>query len=194
MGGRWTRLIIFICILLIPLWSFLVWLVWPAKILDTIILDKTVLFKKGDEHRSFNWILYHHKYKDSNRKFKRIPEDYYGFFPIERLDTIYGVNYTWNDLDSTHERIPISINHLDSMADALDMIYYTDLYGIYDFEWLDTIPLWKERSPKIYGGLTEHDLHLMKEMKKRRKLMITEFNLFCPSNSRNNKEAGRRTS
>ncbi len=173
-----TRLIIFITILLIPLWSFLVWLAWPAKIMDSLILDKTVLFKKGDEHRSFNWMLFHDKYKDSNKKFKKIPVDYYGFFPLERtLPPPEG--YYWDDLDSTYDKIPIEKSWLDSIANDLDMIYYTDLYGIYTNEWnLDTTT-WKERSNLIYGGLSWNDLHLMKEMKRRQKLMITEFNLFA---------------
>ena len=175
MSGRLVRILI-VAVLLTPLWSFLFWAVKPVKPINIFILDKTVLFKEGQEHRSFNWILYHHKYAQTNRKFYKPPKDYHGFFPIERGGTWYT-----KDIDS------LDAWQLDSLATALDMVYFTDLYGIYTNEWfLDTIT-WKERSREIYGGMTWNEYGLLKRMKDQQKLIITEFNYYhlpTPANIR----------
>jgi len=166
MSNRFFRGLIFF-LLLTPLWSFLIWLIKPVKPIDILIIDKTVLFNTGPEHRSFNWILTHHKYSKPDRKLYKVKSDYLGFFPIER-----GVAWYKTDLDS------FSNQKLDSLADALDMIYMTDMYGIYANEWyLDTI-LWKERSQRIYGGMSENDLYLLKRLKSQQKLLLTEFNYY----------------
>jgi len=166
MSFRIIRILIVI-VLLAPLWSFLIWLVKPVKPIDILIMDKTVLFNTGPEHRSFNWILHHHKYAHPEHGMYQTKKDYMGFFPIER-----GKDWYKTDLDSFDQI------RLDSLANALDMIYMTDMYGIYVNEWyLDTL-LWKERSRWIYGGMTDNDLYLLKKLKSQRKLLLTEFNYY----------------
>ncbi|MBT7094358.1 MAG: hypothetical protein HN936_14015, partial [Bacteroidetes bacterium] len=149
-----------VAVLLIPVWSFLIWLIKPVKPIDIFIMDKTVLFSKGDEHRSFNWLLAHHKYSKPNKKLYNIENDYWGFFPIER-----GESFFVTDLDS------LSYYQIDSIAYQKDMTYFTDMYGMYVFEWYRDTILWKERSAEIYGGLTEKELHFLQMMKAQQKLL-----------------------
>jgi len=205
MSGRTLRIII-ILILLIPLWSFLVWLLKPAKPLNIFLMDKTVLTKKGQEHRSFNWILSHHKYTRPDKKRYEIDTDYYGFFPGERgqsyktvdLDGVVTAVLDPATIDSTGrgwfrkiQKPGFSNQQIDSLANKLDMVYYTDMYGIYVNEWFRDTILWKERSPLLYGGMTEKDLSLLKEMKSRRKLILAEFNYYHhPTDAGIREEAG----
>ena len=171
---------IVVFILFTPLWSFLVWLIVPVKPLDVFILDKTVLFSKGDEHRSFNWMLTHHKYSKPDKELYSIENDYLGFFPIERSQSYFVV-----DLDS------FSLQQVDSIAYQKDMVFYTDMYGMYRNEWYEDTTLWKERSPKIYGGMQKNDLHLLKKMKAQQKLILAEFNYYHhPTSAGIRKEAG----
>jgi hypothetical protein len=159
--------IIILIVLMTPIWSFLFWLVKPMRPLDVFIMDKTVLFSKGDEHRSFNWMLTHQKYSKPNHKHYSTQNDYMGFFPIER-----GHSYFAIDLDS------LSNFSIDSIAYYKDMVFYTDMYGIYVNEWFSDITLWKERSPSIYGGLSWKDLRLLQNMKAQQKLILAEFNYY----------------
>jgi len=171
---------IVIFILLTPVWSFLIWLSAPVKILDVFIMDKTVLFNTGDEHRSFNWLLTHHKYAKPDKNLYSVENDYWGFFPIERSHSYFVV-----DIDS------LSIEQVDSIAYQKDMVFYTDMYGMYRNEWYLDTTLWKERSPYIYGGMQKNDLHLLKMMKAQQKLIIAEFNYYHhPTTAGIRKEAG----
>lgn len=163
---RLVRNIVFF-VLLIPLWSFLIWLSRPVRPLDVFIMDKTVLFSSGDEHRSFNWMLTHHKFSKPNKDLYNIENDYWGFFPIER-----GHSYFVVDLES------LSNEQVDSIADQKDMVFFTDMYGIYRNEWYLDTTLWKERSQLIYGGMTNKELRLLKRMKAQRKLILAEFNFY----------------
>ena len=163
---RLTKIII-VAVLLIPVWSFIFWLVRPMRPMDIFIMDKTVLFSQGDEHRSFNWMLRHHKYSKPNKKHYSIENDYMGFFPIER-----GHSYFVEDLDS------LSDYSIDSISYYKDMVFYTDMYGMYVNEWFSDTTLWKERSPKIYGGLSWKDLRLLENMKAQQKLILAEFNYY----------------
>ncbi|MCX6352207.1 MAG: hypothetical protein NTX03_10135 [Bacteroidetes bacterium] len=64
---------------------------------------------------------------------------------------------------------------IDKASDKYDLFYYTDTYGIYSNEWYgDT--LINERSRLVYGGMSSHDLSLLKRAKARHKLIIAEFN------------------
>ncbi|MCD6332214.1 MAG: hypothetical protein J7L89_02970, partial [Bacteroidales bacterium] len=166
MSSRLVKVLLLL-IIFFPLWSFLAWLIKPVKPINILIMDKTVLFNSGPEHRSFNWVLNHHKYAKPNRRFYRIKKDYYGFFPIER-----GKEWYKRDIDS------FDIYQLDSLADTLDMIYMTDMYGIYVNEWYRDTITWKERSQWIYGGMSDNDLYLLKQLKKQHKLLLTEFNYY----------------
>lgn len=152
--------------LFLPVLSFLIWFFTPIKELNILILDKTVLNTKGDEHRSFNWVMKHHKFTKVDKDFHIIKKDYHGFFPLKDY------KYYLDDLDQyTDEQI-------DSITWDLDAVYFTDTYGIYENEWFDESES-LEHSKLIYGGLSEKDAKVMLKMKEKDKLVLSEFNLFA---------------
>lgn len=182
---------IIVFILLTPLWMWLAWHLWPSRKLDIFILDKTVLTKSCDEHRSLNWVLTNEKFVKPDNSLYRTERDYYGFFPLE--DELYGIN----DLQGYSEE------KLEELSRKTDALYYTDIYGIYYNDWYlkkDTaqgrdervLKIFKdifgkkaslERSPLIYGGLHKEDYRLLEKMKEKNKLVLAEFNLLAsPSN------------
>ncbi|MFC2107170.1 hypothetical protein ACFLRY_02420 [Bacteroidota bacterium] len=154
---------LFVLIILTPLIMWLVWLLTPKKPMEVLIIDKTVLVKEGYEHNALNWVLTNSRITKKDRKFYDREVDYYGFFPLEDK------KYYINDLTQ------FSKDQLDSMVNKYDVIYPTDMYGIYANEWyLDTLET--ERSRKVYGGLDSSDLYVVKKGLKEKKLVITEFN------------------
>jgi hypothetical protein len=150
--------------LLTPLWMRMAWEFTPKKVMNLLIVDKTVLNSSSVKHRSVNWILDHEKYIKSDSNFYEIDKDYYGFFPGENED------YTIRDFDN------LSDEELDSVADKNDALYFADTYGIFVNEWYRHRDI-HEESHSIYGGLSEKDMKMMQKMKERKKLIITEFNM-----------------
>jgi len=171
-------LVLFIFTLPLNLW--LQWHFAEHKEMNVFVLDKTVLNQKTQEHLSFNWVLKHNKYVKQNNEFYIPNKDYYGFFPDGK-----GGNSIKDIEQNTEEE-------LNSLADEYDMVYYTDLYGIYSLEWHNEYPQIKpdqlprrvgEHSQLIYGGLTKNELEFLKLMKSRKKLIINEFNIIASPTS-----------
>nr|MBP7496839.1 hypothetical protein [Bacteroidales bacterium] len=163
------RRIIAILIITLPFWSWLFWYLQKPKVINIMIFDKTVPVLKRNEHRSFNWVLTHHKYVKPDKNLYDINKDYKGFFPLEPAKS---EKYELHDLENFTE------TQIDSTADALDMFYYTDSYGVYYNEWYrhrnET-----EHSEYIYGGLSDNECTLIEKMVERKKLIISEFNFFA---------------
>ncbi len=156
---------IFYILVFLPLISFLAWVFTPRKPMNILIMDKTVLTQEGQEHQSFNWILKNLKFTRPDKHFYDIAEDYKGFFPKENEKFEINDFYNWSSVE------------LDSLANNLDMAYYTDSYGMYYNEWYRKE--WEtEHSEKIYGGLDKWDLYLLRRMKEKGKLIVAEFNFF----------------
>jgi hypothetical protein len=152
--------------------------------MDVLILDKTVLETKTQEHISLSWLLINEKYNNKNNQPHNHKIDYFGFFPNDS-----GL-YKTKDFNTFNE---IS---LDSLVSNSDMAYYTDLYGIYDGEWYERYPNvapYKnnkidnsmEHTKKIYGGMTHNEFLLLQKMKKKKKLIITEFNVIASPTATN---------
>ena len=129
---------------------------------------------------SFFWVLRQNRYTKPDGSFYTPDKDYLGFFPDGTGD------YTINDLEEK------TLEDLVQLADANDMVYYTDLYGIYRIEWLNEYPQAKpdvvpgrmgERSELIYGGMSQNELEFLRIMKSERKLIINEFNTFASPTS-----------
>jgi len=177
MRKRVKLLILIIILLLIPTISWFTWYMMDKKELKVLIVDKTVLNKSVQEHISLSWILNHEKYVKENQDLYEYQKDYYGFFPDEKG------GYEIHDFNQFHDY------QIDSMANYYDMVYYTDLYGIYVAEWWDAYPQIapkdyskippNERSRLIYGRLTHKELELLRKMKERKKLIMTEFNIIA---------------
>ncbi|MPL92722.1 hypothetical protein SDC9_38835 [bioreactor metagenome] len=169
-----------VLLIAIPSFMFLSWYFSPRKTLNVVIVDKTVLNTKYQEHMSFYWVLRQNRYVKSDGSFYNSEKDYYGFFPDGKG------GYTINDLEEK------SREDLVQLADANDMVYYTDLYGIYRIEWQNEYPQAKpdvkpgrmgERSELIYGGMSQNELEFLRIMKSRKKLIINEFNTFASPTS-----------
>ncbi|WP_036692041.1 hypothetical protein [Pedobacter glucosidilyticus] len=165
MGKRKFKLnaILFFIIILTPLWMYLTWVFWPKTKLVIAIVDKTVLNKKGQEHASLTWFLRYNKYSKTSEKLYTVGNDYFGFFPKPNQE------YTLKGLERFDDK------QLEQLADDSDLTYVTDTYGIYLKEWKELLAS-TERSKLIYGGLAKEDMAFLKKMKKRKKLVLTEFN------------------
>ncbi|MEA3316741.1 MAG: hypothetical protein U9R54_02165 [Bacteroidota bacterium] len=159
---------IFTIVLLSIFLSWLLWYVQPTKALDIYILDKTVPTQERTEHKSFNWILNNNKITKSNGNFYQSKEDYYGFFPLNFQNKKFNFKN-------------IRISEVNQTANKYDLCYYTDTYGVYYKEWFKKTKV--EKTQKVYGGLNQNDYLLLKEMKNKNKLIITEFNFYnAPTN------------
>lgn len=126
-------------------------------------MDKTVLTSEGNEHRSFNWIMTNRKFYNLNGEQYKVSQDYMGFFPLEDY------KFFVHDLREENEE------QIDSMAEALDMVYFTDTYGIYELEWKQQDEV-LDHSRLLYGGSDYNDVELMSKVFDKDKLVITEFN------------------
>ena len=166
----------------LPLNMWLQWHFSDQREMKIFILDKTVLNQNTQEHVSFNWVLNYNRYVKQNNEFYIPNKDYYGFFPDGK-----GA-YSIKDLEQDTK------DELNTLADEYDMVYYTDLYGIYSLDWHNEYPQLKpeqplgeigEYSPIIYGGLSKNELDLLRLMKKRKKLIINEFNIIASPTSNN---------
>lgn len=172
---RIVRLVALIAVL-VPLISHILWWFQGGDVRRILILDKTVLNTWTDEHRSFVWLLRHHRILPEKGRLYDAVDDYYGFFPLGNRQ--YGIRDFKGMSDA----------QLDSIAARYDMAYYTDTYGIYREEWEAEFPLSGMRmnrfvrgfqSSKIYGGMEMEGVRLLARFKDRGKPVITEFNLIA---------------
>ncbi|MGN8056122.1 hypothetical protein ACTJKN_07610 [Pedobacter sp. 22163] len=147
----------------IPLTMWLCWYLTPKTKMVAAIIDKTVLTPAGQEHISFLWILNHEKLTKTASKFYKIDHDYFGFFPLE------GEKFRLKGLERFNH------DQLKQLSEDVNLVYFTDTYGIYRNEWY-TQKNNNERSGMVYGGLSSQDIELLKQMKQKKKLIITEFN------------------
>ncbi|MEJ5995371.1 hypothetical protein WG904_13170 [Pedobacter sp. Du54] len=142
---------------------WIIWLVSPHQKLVIAIIDKTVLDRKGQEHISLSWILNYNKYTKNNKESYQIARDYFGFFPKDDQ------KFRLRGLER------FSSPQLNNLSEDADLAYFTDTYGIYKQEWYQQKTT-QRSSGILYGGLSNQDLDFLKLMKKKNKLIITEFN------------------
>lgn len=159
--------IVIFLVLLLPFWLWLAWKLSPHKHLSIFIADKTVLTEGAPEHSALNMILTREKYVKPDGDFYSASKDYSGFFPLENF------NYIIKDLSAFNSQ------QIDSIAGLYEMAYFTDMYGISKNEWYCRKSQ-TAYSEKLYGGMDENDYLFLKKMKEKKKLVISEFNLFAP--------------
>jgi hypothetical protein len=147
--------------------SILCWLLQEKKGYIIYILDKTVPDKSCMEHKSFNWVLTQQKYVHKNNKFYSCKDDYYGFFPQN---------------NNQYKIKSLRLYETLSISDDLDMVYYTDTYGVTYEDWYNRPPD-KLHSPLLYGRLNQNDYLLLSEMKRKKKLIMAEFNFLASPTS-----------
>ena len=159
------RIIGFVLLILLglPLWMWLAWWLTPKRKLTVAIIDKTVSDPHGQEHISLDWVLNQQRFSKTTSALYDPAHDYFGFFPGK----------------DDHFRVKglerFSPDQLQRLSADADLVYFTDTYGIYKKEWYRKVPA-GDNSPVLYGGMSDQDISLLKEMKARHKLMIAEFN------------------
>ncbi|MBV9989237.1 MAG: hypothetical protein JO301_16275 [Chitinophagaceae bacterium] len=155
--------VILLILLLTPLLMLIAWYLTPKRKLVIAIVDKTVLTTSGQEHISLNWVLNQERFTKNDDQLYDRTGDYYGFFPLgDEKFAVKGL-----------ERFNAA--QLERLSEDADAAYLTDTYGIYRNEWYKSGDS-KERSGIIYGGMSAQDLALLKLMREKHKLIISEFN------------------
>ncbi|MGJ7919821.1 hypothetical protein [Neobacillus sp. LXY-4] len=158
-------IIVFLLIVTSPFW---IWIIKDSKPLDVLIVDKTVPDESYREHEGLVWLLNNEKYVKKGQQPYSIEEDYIGF----KL----GANKTYKK-----ESLPTNLNEYE-------LIYLTDLYGVYREEFEKTNETGK-RSEQIYGGLTNDEVKLLEQnLFKGRKTLVAEFNTFASPTEEEAKE------
>lgn len=142
---------------------YFIWLSYPKTYLNVLVLDKTVKDFNYDKHRSLFWVLNNARIVKSDGSSYDYDEDYYGFHPLSP------------ESSRQYEIRRITLEHIDSITNASDMLYCTDTYGVYFSEWFRGFKQSSENS-YIDGGLSQNDYLLLKNMKEKGKLIISEFN------------------
>jgi hypothetical protein len=147
--------------------SFAFWYFQKKTSLSIFVIDKTVPDKTYNHHKSFYWILNHNRIVDKAGKPLSYKRDYFGFVPkiLANGEKDYSVK-------------SLRLSEILSLVDEIDMVYITDCYGISSMDWTSKSP--KVKVTQMYEGLNQNDFLLLSEMRRKNKLIITEFNLLSP--------------
>lgn len=145
----------------------MVWKMNSERTINVAYVDKTDASEERLAHNAFFWVLNNQRIKKANGEFYQKGTDYWGLFAEPNN------NYRFADFDA------LSKVQQDSLAEQLDMLMLADTYGIYD---LNAGP---EMQRLIYGGLSEGDMAVFRQMKKRGKTIVAEFNILQAPTSRN---------
>jgi hypothetical protein len=136
----------------------LTWRLQKARTLDVVIVDKTVPFEKYREHSAIPWILHAMKIRAPNGRFLDAATDYVGFDPRAKVG---------------HDLTDAALAHADVLVVA-------DTYGVYEGDYeRPGQEAALERSPKIYGGVTEDEARAIEAFALRGGLVVAEFNTFA---------------
>lgn len=157
-------IVLLLILISIVLLAFSFWFFQPKKKLNIFILDKTVTDFSYREHASFVWLLRNKNIVTPENKNYSVSKDYYGFIPLKP-----------GEKDKYKIR-SISLFEVLTKSDNFDMAYYTDNYGVFNNDLTDSSL--NIRPYLVYGGLNQNDYLLLRELKRKNKLIITEFNLF----------------
>lgn len=160
------RVIIFL-FLLIPVISWISWKFMDKEEIKLLVLDKTTPNGNYSEHLSFFWVANQKRWVKPDGNEYNFSEDFYGFHPGD------DGRYVIKDLKV------LSDNGLSGVADSLDVAFFADTYGIYNSNWKDHPDYGKDTISLFYGGLKEAEFNLLREMKRKGKTIIAEFNLFA---------------
>jgi hypothetical protein len=141
-----------------PFW--VTWLIWeraPWKEARVQLVDYTVPYKSGREHRGAAWVLNHEKYRPpAGSRWERVGS-HVGYQPNDRLN-------------------PTPLSAVD--LGGTDWIYLTDSYGVYkdDLEEIEWQRAHMDYSGRIFGGLSVADADAIATHAARGKHVFLEFN------------------
>lgn len=144
--------------------SFAFWFVQVDKVYSVYVLDKTVPDNTYSEHKAFFWLLNYHKIINKTGQSYSYKKDYYGFHPVEGED------------NTSYKIKSLRLYEILGITDDIDFMYYADSYGVSYEDWYHRPPD-KFHSPLMYGGLNQNDYLLLNEMRRKNKLIISEFNM-----------------
>ncbi len=156
---------------LIPVVSWVSWKFKKEIPINVLVIDKTTPDERFSEHLSFFWLINQNKWVKRNGDEYDYANDFLGFYPNN--DGTYSIK----DLKK------LAPKDIAEMADTLDLAFFADTYGIYNSNWKDHPDYGKDTISFVYGGMTSEELELMRELKKRKKALIVEFNLFASPTS-----------
>jgi hypothetical protein len=106
--------------ILVPLVSYLSWLLYPVHQLEILVIDKSVTNDKYNEHQSFFWLLEYQKIQNKNGDFYDFTKDYSGFHLGHANEIGYGDDFSkLTEVEITTKIKPI------------DVIFIADTYGVY---------------------------------------------------------------
>ncbi len=133
-----------------------------TRVLDVVVVDKTVPFRTYIEHRSLFWALRAVGVTRADGLPYDIPIDYLGAYPAaipgdppERTAELTGAR-----------------------ALRADLVYLADTYGVYrdDLSSKEEMKAALERSPKVYGGLTPDEAEAVRKATRAGVTLVAEFN------------------
>ncbi|GAK40269.1 hypothetical protein TCA2_2759 [Paenibacillus sp. TCA20] len=130
-------LAILVGVLLLLTFPWIQWRAAPSRVIDVVIVDKTVPDITYREHKGLTWLLNQQKVVDHNGAGYAYDESYYGYHPHKVGD-------------ERMRRLPATLR-------GTDLIYLADSYGIYE-----SVRSQEEREEQIeqlvYGGMNLTDV------------------------------------
>jgi len=163
--------VLILLFLLIPVVSWISWKLKKNIPINLLVIDKTTPDKNFSEHLSFFWVANQNKWVKKNGEEYNYAVDFLGFHPSEEGD------YLIKDLKL------YSKDAIVEMADSLDVVFFADTYGIYNSNWKDHPDYGKDTISLFYGGLQPEEFNLLRELKRKGKTIIAEFNFFASPTS-----------
>ncbi|MCF8225888.1 MAG: hypothetical protein K9J30_08410 [Bacteroidales bacterium] len=152
-----TITIVVVIILVVPLVGFTGWILKRNTALDIMVINKSMLHFDRSENKSLNYILNKEKvFTPFNTKYN-LKKDYYGLF--------------WFG-DEYNVRYP-RLKDVSETAENVDLVYYADAYGIKASQIGGT-----DSNRLEYGGISNTDYTLIKELMSRNKYLIAECSFF----------------
>ncbi|MDG1277248.1 MAG: hypothetical protein P8O16_08210 [Algoriphagus sp.] len=156
---------IILAFLLIPLISYSFWLFYPIRQLEIVVIDKSVTNDTYNEHQSFYWILEYQKIQNMEDRYYDFTEDYYGYHLASENEPAFGDDFS-----------KLTEAEIEAKIKPVDVLFLADTYGVYKNDLNKTNQ--KERSSKVFGGLNQGEIKLVREAAKQNKTIIVEFNSF----------------
>lgn len=154
----------------IPLISFLLWYFKTRIPVEILVMNKSAASVSRIEHKAAFWIFNNSRIVKRTGKSYNHKEDYYGFIPV----TPYrNKEYLLKE---------IRTGDIDSLSDHYDMAWFVDSYGLTYDDWYGN-PSHPGRSRILYGGLTQADYMFIRDMIRKKKPVIAEFNFFASPTS-----------
>lgn len=141
-----------------PFWgAFLAWRNIPWRAQRVQLVDYTVPYASGREHRGAAWLLNHEKYQPSSGTYWSAVGTHVGYDPMDR----------------EHPRTVASLDLRQT-----DWILVTDSYGVYVDDLKDIVneQAHKDFSQKIFGGLSLADAEAIRGHLERGRHTLLEFN------------------